>query len=752
MKRLLALVLAAVLFGGCAARQQEPDIAESGDERPSERPSAAPLGRYVESAWELPPLGENGYIEQIRPAGEGFDLGVVDNNTPYRYHSQDGKQWQELDTDFLASAPLASAEEGSWVTGMNWTGDGRYYLLAFDPQTEQMAVLCGKDGSWETLPIDWAASGTELLPQSIDIGADGSLFFADGMDSTYRYAADGSYLARYPASFGTVLEGEIASYRDGSREVAFFDLESGEEVRRVPVDAAILSGDSWPLMEAADGGGVCFVSTGGLFRLAQGGSLFEQLIDGGACSLGKPSLSAMRCASGADGSFLVQLTDRENNRYLLHYRYDPDIPTQAEKELAVVTLTEQPTLRQAAAEFQTAHPETMVSLRVLWEEDSAMTRSDALRALNTELLAGSGPDVLALDGLPLQSYIQKGVLADLGPALSPLLEDGTLLKNIAGAYLQEGKLFAVPARFTVPMLCVPLEHSDWESLPDMAGWARENPGRRPLYNQQPKALLRLFYPACFPGFTGADGQVQEADCAEFLKSLQTLIESDGGEQFPEDLSLLFGGQAPTGLTEEQEESLNNVLAPIRMAYGRTEAFPLQGEFSQFSDLRGPYAALTARLGREPLPEETAQYLLPLPGMGGPVFTPHCILGILATGKQQELAADFLKTALSESVQGAQLQDGLAVHAAALAASVDTAANWTSSMKDPEGHTLEEELTPVEAQLPLIETFKSLRIPTAVDETLFGFLLEEALPFFEGGRSAEDAAKAYAERARAYLAE
>lgn len=38
---------------------------------------------------------------------------------------------------------------------------------------------------------------------------------------------------------------------------------------------------------------------------------------------------------------------------------------------------------------------------------------DVIRALNTELLNGKGADVLILDGLPMETYKNKGILADL---------------------------------------------------------------------------------------------------------------------------------------------------------------------------------------------------------------------------------------------------------------------------------------------------------------------------------------------------
>ena len=73
---------------------------------------------------------------------------------------------------------------------------------------------------------------------------------------------------------------------------------------------------------------------------------------------------------------------------------------------------------------------------------------DALRTLNTELVAGKGPDVLILDGMPLQSFIDKGVLAELSQVISA---DG-LIPQVVDPMRTDGKLYAVPTRFTVPVL------------------------------------------------------------------------------------------------------------------------------------------------------------------------------------------------------------------------------------------------------------------------------------------------------------
>ena len=54
--------------------------------------------------------------------------------------------------------------------------------------------------------------------------------------------------------------------------------------------------------------------------------------------------------------------------------------------------------------------------------ENGLTAEDAIKALNTEIMAGNGPDVIMLDGLPIESYLAKGMLADLSENLKAVEE------------------------------------------------------------------------------------------------------------------------------------------------------------------------------------------------------------------------------------------------------------------------------------------------------------------------------------------
>lgn len=79
-----------------------------------------------------------------------------------------------------------------------------------------------------------------------------------------------------------------------------------------------------------------------------------------------------------------------------------------------------------------------------------MTREDAMKVLSTELATGNGPDVLLLDDLPYDTYVEKGVLADLTATL-----DGTgerYMDTVRASYERNGGQYAMPMSMAVPVL------------------------------------------------------------------------------------------------------------------------------------------------------------------------------------------------------------------------------------------------------------------------------------------------------------
>lgn len=85
-------------------------------------------------------------------------------------------------------------------------------------------------------------------------------------------------------------------------------------------------------------------------------------------------------------------------------------------------------------------------------EENGMTLEDALSVLNTDILAGKGPDVLILDGMPADSYIEKGVLADISDVVGEASQKDGIFGNIIESSKKDGKVYAMPARILLPVV------------------------------------------------------------------------------------------------------------------------------------------------------------------------------------------------------------------------------------------------------------------------------------------------------------
>ena len=127
----------------------------------------------------------------------------------------------------------------------------------------------------------------------------------------------------------------------------------------------------------------------------------------------------------------------------------PSVPTQT---LTVygLNLEQTDTIHQAASMFQLEHPDVRVELIDGQITSGSTTVSDTIRALNTELLGGNGADLLVLDGLPAESYIEKGILEDMKDFLSPMIASGELTEQVSKPYTEEsGSIYQIPTRMTL---------------------------------------------------------------------------------------------------------------------------------------------------------------------------------------------------------------------------------------------------------------------------------------------------------------
>lgn len=775
MKRWISGVLACALAILTACGSSAP--AGSGSSAHSNGDGAlnAATGRYIEEEYRFPDevriiVGDgvnkqpDGTLQMVASASEGTIKG------PWSiWNSADGgNTWTKKE------APWLSQFDSSMIEGIAFSPDGTVYVCSVTYTDEFIAMLdeamktgvippqdayppvvlhrADPNGTVTECAIQFkendADMGVKVQISGLLVLQNGDLLINYGdrfiQYETETFQQKNEFLSGWGDA--VVIDQKLmVSTEEGLEQ---FDLETGETLETIPVDG---SAESNLIAAGRDGKTILRCNTTGIYRFVIGGSVWEQVVDGELSSLGMPSLWLFQIVEKENGDFLVMISSEEGYG-AINFSFSADMPSVPSNEMVVYSINDNESIRQTIGLFQRQHPEFRVRVKIGVEPDSAVTTSDAIRTLNTELLAGKGPDILLLDSLPIDSYIDKGVLVDLSGVRS-MISEGVLLENIANTYQRDGALYAVPLRFGVPHMW---GSSDFiakvKDLTSLADWAEANhvlyPESPSLYYLDPPALIRNFYLTCSPAWRDEKGAIQEAPFAQFLTDLKRIADTQV-EPVIDD-----------GMLTIEDYKQNDDLVYQGIYWANNYIHSVMGISYSAADLASPDAARQF-LGEGAFAMMVGQNQDP----NQRIYIPHAVMGINKNSAYPDEAEEFIETALSKRVQtlGAYPgfsgdEQGYAINREAL--SIGMESPYTDEddgmqapvRKDGEIKVLQV-LWPEETFMQNYQKqIEALNTPSTIDEVLLEMMIDETKGFFEGEKTAEDAASAVAQRTQAYLSE
>ncbi|MBQ8999833.1 MAG: carbohydrate ABC transporter substrate-binding protein [Clostridium sp.] len=120
------------------------------------------------------------------------------------------------------------------------------------------------------------------------------------------------------------------------------------------------------------------------------------------------------------------------------------------EEFVIYSLYENDTIRNYVLNFKDNYPNTSIKYRYGISMDNDVIETDAIATLNTELMAGQGPDVLFLDNLDIDNYYEKGILENITDIVNN--NESSLFTNIIDSYRRDDILYCVPTSFNVPII------------------------------------------------------------------------------------------------------------------------------------------------------------------------------------------------------------------------------------------------------------------------------------------------------------
>lgn len=728
------------------------------------------MGRYVEDIRPLPEeVNRNGGLNVLSDGS----MTVISYNGGLFRSEDGGASWQNEETEYF---PMM---QGVYAMSAVMAPDGTVAVTCSGEMPEEARKACPA-----TLPDDWEGNycifvSPEGEIKVVDFGftqEDGScisslvfkednrLFAGDMNGRIYEIDIEHEslrelFMMKREAGFigfcGDVLMAV------GSDKLYLYDLEKGEPlqqdtvadqfIKNILADGSVsYTGGGYPLVLFGGEDEVVYIAcVDGLYRHALWGSTMEQVIDGALSTLG-------------DGNAIYFGREQENKEFLVQfsgtlvrYHFDESIPAMPDKEIKIYSLEENNSVRSAVTSFKKEHTDMYVRYEAGMNGEDGMTREDAIKKLNTRILSGEGPDVIILDGLPVDSYIEKGMLADISGLLEDVGQEDELIPNLLESFKQEdGAVYAMPLCVHVPLLVG--DKSVINKIENLEDFADEMELLREAYPEggllgiyDAETLLNLFGMVSAAAWVDESGEIDSSAVKEFLIQTKRIYDAELSGALPEEMEALQAEdveleQYGIDPMEIKMEVCDNVLN-IRRGYARLACGYVDGIQICLDNVTSVIEL-----------EENMSYKS-FPGQKQEVFVPKVMVGMSANSGQKEAAEAFVRKMFSTETQK-NMYGGFQVNRAAFeekfAMSPGGSSNGSMTFMNNDGTEGELELLwPDEEQQRIFtELVQGLSSPAKSEEWLNELVYEIGVKVLEDGVSVEDAADEIEKKAAIYLAE
>ena len=490
----------------------------------------------------------------------------------------------------------------------------------------------------------------------------------------------------------------------------------------------------------------------GLYRHVIGGGGVECVIDAGLSSLGDPTNSIMAVTVNDRNEFLAAYS----NGKIVRFAYDATVSSVPGNRITVYSLTEDELVRQTIAAYQTQYPDMYVEYQI-GMDGGGVTREDALKKFNTQLLGGSGPDIIILDGMNIDNYVEKGVLTDLSDIVDAVDRQDGLYRNLIENLAVDSAMYAVPTKFYIPVLygdeAFVGSVVDYPSMADMVERARKDyPDTNLLTVCSARGILRRSMPVCAPSWKDGRGQLDESKIREFFEQAKRIYDLQmNGTPQEEILSYQQHLIGEDGINYEESRYF---LIPRDSGYLMRISPFVYGEIVDAYIYRDILS-----ISRVQGLEGTVIKLMS--GQSSNVYHPTSIAGISTAAKNVDAAKQFVSMMLGTTVQES-MQFGIPVNKKALPAQFaydesdlgEDGGQFYESFSTKDGQRYDFTVYPVEQDgIDRLESWiEELETPYLCDSVLEEIVYEEGAKYLEGTQDIDAAVKAVVDSVEIYLYE
>ncbi len=712
------------------------------------------VGRYVEEEYPMPEGIEHIFHMKNLAEGGVQIIGTAENKTLLAYTLEaDGSTYttneavaaQAIPEGYIVSSAVSDAAGNIYVS---YCEEGTDLGNKGGDADKYMYQKINADGQAETFTLN-SDSGVNFC----ETGTDGSLY-GNVMQTDLVHIVEGK-IKHTLESGGDWLEviGDniLRIAGDKVQRIPDFDEEGAEKQNALA--KYVKNGETADIVALTAGKSeeeLYFAHKTGIYRYAYGANVLERLVDGSLTSLNNIEYQPGQFIQKENGDFL-QILYSGTKEILVNLRYDKTMPTSPTTELRVYSLRENNIINKMITAFQKEHPELHVVYQKGVTEGGITNTSDAVKQLNTEIMAGNGPDVIVMNGLPFKSYIEKGILEDLSGTLGSYLQKDEVFRNIVQCYQNEGGLYAAPICFRVPTIVGEKSAlKEIENFSDYAEYSKKSASE----GKEAGCYLGADYAVGqYTNLFGTewlkDGGIDKQKLSDFLKDIKVLRDSKW------EVMEKQGEQAESAMTRMEELEQDT---PEQVNTFDNDIYNFDCGYSGYSIVDGSFqldmgyiSDFVAVSQLYTVADQNPDITFGLVKAWENEFKPGLSIGINALSSAKENAAIFVDYLFQEEPQAKELANGFPVNRAA----------FRKMMTDPDPELVErfsdDEMFPMEwlnevQYKEFLSWVEKLDTVSFEDKFILEILEQGSKAFVRGETTLDEYVNSVAQKFELYLAE
>ncbi|MBQ7776523.1 MAG: extracellular solute-binding protein [Lachnospiraceae bacterium] len=580
------------------------------------------------------------------------------------------------------------------------------------------------------------------------VGKDGKIF-ASSSDLIYVMGSDGAYQTAIPTQSDWI--NDMFATEDGR---VFFtrysNMGNGMEMVEINTESNMLGEtyENLPDMNAQA------KAVGGKLLVKGSSNLYEYNLE---TQESTPILNWIDCYLTGDyvqdfdlledGTVLVYYDNYEGQQELVKLVKTESAKVPVKEIISFATLYDgNQSLEQAVVAFNKNSDKYKITFKTYISNDAEWTETtytDAIALMNADLTGSNPPDMIDLSGVDLNNLANKGVLEDLTPYLeaSSVISKDDFVPSVLNAYTINDKLVTIPQMFHLSTLMgktsIVGEKEGW-TIDDVIALADSHPDAKLMQYIDPATALRICLQYSSNSFIDYETGSCSFNSPEFIKVLEFAnrfeeVDYNNEESYP---SMIQSGKV--------------LLSDVGIS--DTQSFQMYTYMFE---------------------EEATNIGYPtMDGSVGVFLNGSNMYGITSGSQHKEGAWEFLESMLKYN-DNDRYSWGFSSRVDKLEETFkeDMTKDYVTDengeiMKDENGNPIEESKTTwgyddweveiyaaTQEEVDMIKSMIEVAKPAGMnDEKIYEMISEEAAPFFEGQKSAEDVAKIIQSRVEIYVSE